>query len=178
MTDARQDKSALCVACGLCCGGQLYSWAKLRPDELELADRLSLRVVPDDREPGFALPCSCLDGTRCTVYDVRPQICRDFACSLLLHLRSQEVELGDALELVRQARELIDEIERLVPPHATERLWQRIFERWDLRDFQRLLANGEIDADTVMAIVSLDVHLWKHFRLPHEASDAVSENRT
>jgi Fe-S-cluster containining protein len=178
MTDARQDESALCVACGLCCGGQLYTWAKLRPDELELADRLSLRVVPDEREPGFALPCSCLDGTRCTVYDVRPQICRDFACSLLQKLRAKEVPLDDALELVRQARELVDEIESQLPRDALKRVWQRINERLDFVDLQRLLAAGEIDADTVMAIVSLDVHLWKHFRLPHEASDAVSENRT
>ena len=159
------DESTVCVSCGLCCQGPLYNWAELQPDELPLADRLSLRVVTYDGQPGISLPCSCLDGTRCTVYEQRPRICRDFACNLLLGLRSGAVTLDDALDRVREAHGLLDEIESLLPQHAVKRVWQRIAERWDLRDLQRLLAAGEIDQDTVMAIVSLDVHLEKHFRL-------------
>lgn len=175
MTAGDSDESTLCVNCGLCCQGPLYNWAELKPDELELADELSLRVVAYDGQPGIGLPCSCLDGARCTVYEQRPRVCRDFACNLLLGLRSGAVSLDEALDRVGEAHGLLEEIERQVPQDALKRVWERIAERWDLRDLQRLLAEGEIDAATVMAIVSLDVHLDKHFRLPHEASIADSD---
>jgi Fe-S-cluster containining protein len=159
------EESSLCVTCGLCCKGPLYNWAELQPDELALADRLSLRVVTYDGQPGIGLPCSCLDGTRCTVYEQRPRICRDFACSLLLSLRSGAVTLDEALGRVREAHELLHEIESHLPQDSLKRVWDRVSERWDLSDVRQLLAEGKIELDTVMALVGLEVLFENHFRL-------------
>ena len=171
MTDMARDESALCLACGLCCQGPLFSWAVLQPDELAHAETLPVVMVDREDALGFRLPCACFRDMHCTVYDERFQVCRDFACQLLLRLRNDQVSQAEALELVRQARELVQEIEDHLPPDEAERVWDRIGKRWDLKDLQPLLVSGQIEPDTLMAIVSLDVHLERHFHHPKVAPD-------
>src|SRR4030095_17126719 len=40
--------NVLCRACGLCCTGHLFVWAKLRPAELDPAEALGLSVFRSD----------------------------------------------------------------------------------------------------------------------------------
>jgi hypothetical protein len=50
-------------------------------------------------------PCGALEGTRCTVYDERPESCRRFVCDLLDRSMRGELSLDAALAHVRAARD-------------------------------------------------------------------------
>jgi uncharacterized protein len=75
-----------CTTCGACCRDNCVP---LSPEEQDrLADKLGLLVgdfaeqfmtLDDDGEPAMeATPCRFLDGTRCSVYECRPDACRGY----------------------------------------------------------------------------------------------------
>jgi len=80
-------------------------------------------------------------------------------------LRQNEISQAAALKRAAIARELFDQIEARLPVASGKRIWHRINERWDLQALQHLVASGELDSDTLMAIVALDVYLTKYFRI-------------
>ena len=107
----------LCKACGLCCTGHLFSWTKLRSAELDSAQDLGLdvfRSVPIQR--GFSQPCPLWRG-ECTIYTSPhyPHFCRTYKCKLLKQVLDETTSLPDALTVIRQTKEMIREVERLLP---------------------------------------------------------------
>ena len=98
--------------------------------------------------------------------------CVQYSCKLLQRLRQNEISQAAALERVAQARGLLEQIEARLPAASAKRIWQRINERWDLEELKSLLASGELDPGTLMAIVALDVHLTKYFRIIEEKDGA------
>ena len=121
-------------------------------------------MVRHDEAIGFKQPCGCYQEQRCTVYAQRPQTCVNYRCQLLRGLKQGEISQAVALERVTQARSLFEKLQRQLPSATGKRIWQRIAERWDLSSLQPLLARGEIDSETLMAMLALDVLLTKHFR--------------
>jgi hypothetical protein len=119
MTDPR---STLCLACGLCCDGNLFTQVPLRADEVEPIRRRGLPIV--ERAQGVALRqrCGALAGRRCDMYDHRPAACRSYRCMLLTALAEDEVSLGDALAIVEQAHALL----AAAPGEATAPVRQRL----------------------------------------------------
>ena len=110
--------SQLCTQCGLCCTGALHNFAVLEPDELEFARELGLNLR-EEGQPGFALPCSYLQGCACTTYDKRPQVCGRYACQLLDDVREAKMPIDDALAHVKKAKELYQRVKALLPPGMT-----------------------------------------------------------
>ena len=110
--------SQLCTQCGLCCTGALHNFAVLEPDELEFARELGLNLR-EDGQPGFALPCSYLQGCACTTYGRRPKVCGRYACQLLDDVREEKMLIDDALAHVKKAKELYRRVEALLPPGMT-----------------------------------------------------------
>lgn len=173
MTEVLATESALCRACGLCCQGQLYGWVSLRVDEVERVKTWPVTLVQHGDVAGFSQPCGCFREQQCSVYSQRPKTCVEYRCQLLRRLRQSETTQPVALELVRLARGFFDQIQARLPADQGKRIWQRIIERWDLTTLKSLLVRGDIDSATLMAIVSLDVLLTKHFRLVKEAAAPV-----
>ena len=94
---------------------------------------------------------------------------------MLGRLRQNDVSQAAALELVAQARGLVEQIEAGLPAASGKLIWRRINERWDLQALKPLLASGELDPGTLMAIVALDVYLTKYFRMNEDKlANAVS----
>jgi hypothetical protein len=58
------DASALCRACGICCGWTLFATVGLRPDEIDWALRRRLPIVQQGEKVSFSLPCSVLATTQ------------------------------------------------------------------------------------------------------------------
>jgi Fe-S-cluster containining protein len=93
--------ASICVSCGLCCDGTIFSDFELADDD----DRQALEAVgvvlirKEDRDVALQ-PCAALEGTRCMVYEGRPQICRDFRCELLQRHDTGEVDTAEALSLI------------------------------------------------------------------------------
>ena len=164
VADDLTHESTLCQACGLCCQGQLYAWVSLLPQEVALAESWPVEMVRHEAASGFKQPCGCFQDQRCTVYAQRPQTCVNYRCQLLRGLGQGEITQAVALERVAQARGLFEKLQLQLPSATGKRIWERIAERWDLSTLKPLLASGEIDAETLMAIVALNVLLTKHFR--------------
>jgi hypothetical protein len=107
----------LCKACGLCCTGHLFIWAKLRPAELDPAEALGLHVFRSDpSQRGFSQPCPLWQG-QCTIYTSRhyPHVCRAYQCKLLKAVLGENTSLANALTAVEQAKSMIQEMEALLP---------------------------------------------------------------
>ena len=118
----------LCRSCGLCCTGHLFIWAKLRPSELDPAERLGMRVFRSDpTQRGFSQPCPLWQG-ECTIYASPhyPHVCRAYRCKLLKEMLSGDISLSGALEMIEKAKEMIHDLEALLPvsskPNFRERL--------------------------------------------------------
>ena len=124
----------LCKACGLCCTGHLFIWTKLRSAELGSIEALGLpviRSIPSER--GFNQPCPLWKG-QCTIYHSPhyPRFCHTYKCRLLKKLLEESTSLSQALSAVKGAKELIQEVEVLLPdspnPNFRERLVEHLEE--------------------------------------------------
>ena len=107
----------LCKSCGLCCTGHLFIWTKLRSAELDSAQALGLNVFGSDpSQRGFGQPCPVWQG-ECTIYASPhyPHFCRTYKCKLLKEVLDENTQLSDALIVVQQAKEMIHEVEALLP---------------------------------------------------------------
>ena len=136
------DATTLCKACGLCCTGHLFAWAKLRSGELKTAEALGLKVFGSDpKQRGFNQPCPLWDG-ECTIYTSPhyPHFCGLYKCSLLKKVMDESVALPDALMVIQQAKELIAELAAMLPESSNrnfrERLVHEIEQRGDDVEFQ------------------------------------------
>lgn len=99
--------SELCVQCGICCDGTLFSRVPLTPTEAAALNANGVEVKQRNNGP-WSLPLGCqgLAGTRCTVYDIRPGSCRAFKCSLLQRVEAGELDVAQAMDVVTRAKEL------------------------------------------------------------------------
>src|SRR5437899_7968072 len=92
---------SLCLECGLCCNGVIFSDVKLQAeDDAFRLRRLGLSVASPSSgvEVGrFRQPCSALDGCRCTIYADRPKYCREFECLVLKGFRRGRLQAAGAL---------------------------------------------------------------------------------
>jgi hypothetical protein len=107
----------LCKSCGLCCTGHLFIWTKLRSAELDSAQVLGLNVFGSDpSQRGFSQPCP-LWQDECTIYTSPhyPHFCRTYKCKLLKEVLDENTPLPDAMTVVQQAKEMIHEVEALLP---------------------------------------------------------------
>jgi hypothetical protein len=118
----------LCKSCGLCCTGHLFVWTKLRSAELDAAQALGLNVfrsVP--RQRGFSQPCPLWQG-QCTVYSSPhyPHFCQTYKCKLLKKVLDETAPLPEALTLIQQAKEMIHELEAILPDSSDTNFRERL----------------------------------------------------
>ena len=118
----------LCKSCGLCCTGHLFIWTKLRSVELDSAEVLGLRVfgsAPSQR--GFSQPCPLWQG-QCTIYSSPhyPHFCQTYKCKLLKKVLDETTALPVALTFIEQAKELILELEVLLPDSSFTNFRERL----------------------------------------------------
>ena len=109
--------NTLCKACGMCCTGHLFIWAKLRPAELDPAEALGLTVFRSDpRQRGFSQPCPLWRG-QCTIYESPhyPHVCRAYKCKLLKEVIRESTPLPEALRIVEQTRGMIQDLDSRLP---------------------------------------------------------------
>jgi Fe-S-cluster containining protein len=121
-----EERSALCLACGLCCQGALHDMVPLDEDEIERAARLRLPLFESPLRLAFRLPCPRLDARRCTVYDERPRTCASYACGVLRAYAAFEIDEPTALSRVERLREEAAEVARHGGREAARELsWMR-----------------------------------------------------
>jgi len=101
--------------------------AHLRSHELENARSLGLVVDARGEKLSFLQACRLLNDKKCAVYDrpERPQVCGRYRCKLLKHFLAGEVDLDMALAKVRSTRDLLTEIQQLIPFGKSQRVTLR-----------------------------------------------------
>lgn len=103
-----EELTALCLGCGLCCDGSLFTSVPLAAGEAEAVRRRGLPVWErPDGSPALRQPCAALAGRRCEVYADRPAACRRYTCMLFAALAEGEVSLAEALGTVEEAHALL-----------------------------------------------------------------------
>lgn len=153
----RDDATALCIACGLCCDGNLHDVAHLGDEEIEAADKAGLNPFKQDEQAKFELPCRAFDG-RCQCYSIRPSVCRVYRCKLLRKLDAREIAIGDGLAMVEEARRLGAEVERGYEPGESPSAARS---RW-LTQFRE--QNPGANPGWYLAMTSYNLFLDRHFR--------------
>lgn len=122
---------SLCTSCGACCDGSLFRLTPLSDDEAAWAARRHLPLLDAVADPAMAQPCGALEGTRCRLYDERPETCRRFRCRVLVRLENGDIDRAEAEARVARLRELIA---RVVVQTGEGPLWERVRETIARRD--------------------------------------------
>ncbi len=108
----------LCIDCGLCCTGYLFTYAGLQDEEIPGAYSLGLPVDSMEK-PGeryFELPCPLWNG-KCPVYaDARkPKVCGVYKCNILKRLEAGEITPEKALETINLTKRMIADFKKGLP---------------------------------------------------------------
>src|SRR5215207_1416882 len=148
----------LCKSCGLCCTGHLFIWAKLRSAEMESAQALGLNVFKSDpRQRGFSQPCPLWQG-QCTIYTSPhyPRFCRTYKCKLLKEVLDENMELPNALSVIQKAKEMIQELEMLLPVSAIINFRERLVAHMEYQEsLQASAERGSVDQEFLLKARSL-----------------------
>ncbi len=114
--------SVVCLACGLCCEGALYTHVGLREDEIAFAEGLELKVVHLDkgRVTGdfYLLPCHYLVDKKCSIYQERFEVCRTYQCMLTENVRAGVVEQDTAVGIVKDLRQRFELVRAELNPEG------------------------------------------------------------
>ena len=110
-----RDASDICTDCGLCCSGALFDHGELTDAEVPDARALGLRIEDAGERTRFRQPCSALVANCCTIYAMRPGVCRSYRCQLLKRFELAEIDPEEAHRLTREARKLQARVEALLP---------------------------------------------------------------
>lgn len=111
IADAAAEKSNICIDCGMCCDGTLFSEVSVRPyDDAAILITKGLTIRPHGEERVFDLPCTEFTAGRCGIYDCRPEVCRSYRCQLLRRVERGEITAADAQTLINEAKVLRDRV--------------------------------------------------------------------
>ena len=105
----------ICLKCGICCDGTLFSGVVLQgKDDPQKLRALGLPIRRLRAGARFPQPCAALSGCRCTIYPNRPQYCRRFECLLLKQQLAGKLPRASALILIRKAKRLARKAAKLL----------------------------------------------------------------
>ena len=125
------EAESLCIACGLCCTGHLFSWVQIKSAERPRLDQLELTMIqPSAKQHGFRQPCPMWDG-KCSIYHskVYPSGCRSFNCKLLREVLDESISLSKALRVVKRTKERIGVVDEFLPASRSTSFRERLIER-------------------------------------------------
>lgn len=108
---APPEEQAICITCGFCCDGTLFSHATLRPGESgNLPEKIEQNYVIINGKEFFKQPCLYFNG-RCTIYnEEKAFVCSSYRCQLLRDFADHRISLQNALKVVREAVIIRNEI--------------------------------------------------------------------
>jgi len=165
-SEALSPSAQLCTSCGLCCSGIVYDSVPFGAHEV--ANVRELGLEPYEEPPGqarFNLPCRHLQGTRCGVFDRRPEPCGAFRCELLKDFEAGDVSMAEAMGRVIEAKRMIEEVGPLVGDAGgpiTPKKWGALLDSWRANALAGLATEAE--AVAVLQLAKLNRFLDTHFR--------------
>jgi len=154
----RSTNEELCIECGLCCDGHLFTYASLKddevPDALDLGLAIDTQNTPGERY--FALPCPLHDGN-CSIYmDPRkPEKCSSYKCQLLNDLEANKIVIEQALKEVRHTKAMIAEFKQFLPEDANKSFCIELLPYLDTLERAGIKCDSEEDQNLLKAGILL-----------------------
>ncbi len=160
----------ICVTCGMCCDGTLFSNAILQPGEKgHLPAAMEKSYTKTDAGEFFKLPCSYFHG-KCSIYDQKKaHVCSAFRCNLLKDFSEDKISQADAFIIVENAIKQRDEVIHLARTvfETTENMY--------LKSILEKIGKTEEDEDTAITThpsfnllkikaIILETLLLRHFK--------------
>jgi uncharacterized protein len=161
----------LCLACGLCCNGVIFTAGQLQPgDDAERLRAAGLRLKTNTQNlpAKFHQPCGAFAECRCTVYAARPDYCRKFECALLKRVNSGATTAAAALNRIHGAKQRAEKVRWLLQSLGcrAEHLPLSVrFRRLSRRIHEEALneQRAEMFGDLTLAFHDLNLALSRHF---------------
>ncbi len=125
------EAETLCMTCGLCCTGHLFSWVQIKATERSRLQQQGLTIIqPGAERHGFRQPCLLWDG-ECAIYRSKtyPSGCRSFNCKVLRELLDESISLSKASRVVKRTKEQISIVEKFLPATKSVSFRERLMER-------------------------------------------------
>jgi hypothetical protein len=105
---------SLCLTCGLCCAGPIFSAVQLEPeDEVAPLMATGINIYSEGDANIFKLPCAAHKNCVCTVYANRPKTCRSYKCELLKRFERGGISHQAAQEIINKVVSLNNEVNAL-----------------------------------------------------------------
>jgi uncharacterized protein len=102
---------SLCLSCGLCCDGTLFSDVRLKPtDNIAALTAKGLQISVEAGSRALKQPCPAHKSCVCTVYADRPSTCRAYQCVLLKRIERNEISRDAALGVIRETISLKNQV--------------------------------------------------------------------
>jgi Fe-S-cluster containining protein len=172
--DSLQRGQDLCLSCGLCCDGTIFSTVEI--DNPETIQRYKSAGIDfdianevTDGKQRFRQPCAAFAAGCCKIYPDRPLVCRNFKCDLLKAYMENEIDFFAASEIVKKVKDRKSDILRRIteldlPLKSTNivfDLYDQAFEFFkNLEEGERKRQCGEI----VLQIAALRLYISANFR--------------
>jgi len=101
----------ICIQCGLCCNGTLFSWGNIGSNEV-LDELFKTETIKTDGNETnvFSQPCQFLKNCSCSIYNSetpkRPLVCSKFKCKLLNNYEANQITYSESIILIEKTKEL------------------------------------------------------------------------
>lgn len=115
---------------------------------MDSVEKLGVQVFRSDpRQRGFNQPCPLWQG-QCTIYTSfsYPRFCHTYKCKLLKKVLDETTSLSDALTTIGQAKEMIQEVELLLPRSKSTNFRERFVARLEELDHSDFVSKSKADA--------------------------------
>ncbi len=113
MKSCERAEPSICIGCGLCCDGTLFSHLGVH-DESDLGmplRALGVEVIVVTDPPVFALPCPAVVEGTCTIYHLqRPRACAAFECDVATDLATGRFDRAEAQAIIVATKDLRDQV--------------------------------------------------------------------
>jgi hypothetical protein len=164
----------ICVKCGLCCDGTLFSNATVIPGEKgTMPPYMEENYLKVGEKESFLLPCLYFD-TKCTIYDKkRPHVCSSFRCKLLVNFSDAKISQIKADEIIQNAKKIREGIFKeywVLFPGSDKLSFKQMVTDLAQKSMQEDLDNGlKIQCQKLLAKCnSFDILLIRHFKPDNE----------
>ena len=95
----------------MCCDGTMYKTVNVgEGDQRSLLESAGLVFTIKDDATCFTQPFPASGGGRCSIYEGRPAVCRNYRCLLLRHHEAGDVPHDEALALIARTTVLRDRV--------------------------------------------------------------------
>jgi len=109
----KDDRSSICIGCGLCCDGTLHGRTTVREADERAVSSCGLTIHEEGPKKFFEQPCPHFSCDRCSIYAERPGVCRTYRCELLRAVDERRTSEAEARDRIAMAKTLIEAVRRV-----------------------------------------------------------------